>query len=498
MRSITRARYPASSEFNQFSGLRITKLSILLRRCSAGPRYRCCDMSKVALSPTTFGPIPQSLTGQSTPSPPRARFALLAWVALVSAGGGLVGFLVAGGRALGLAAPPFHAAFQPVFTIRTLLTIGVGAFGVIAWPRLARTMSWRALLWGSVGAAGIWTLALANIQGLYRLPPSVGDYLPAVARIDDLGSFLHRYTEFIALPSFSVHAAGHPPGPVLTLWGLREVGLTSVWWGVGLFIIGGLVAVPAVLVAAREVAGEAWARRAAPFVVFAPVAIWVGASADALFSGIVAVGAALVIVATGRADHRGDLLAVGGGIILGFGIFFSYGLVLIGVVPLAVAVHRRRFRPVAFAMGGAIVVVIAFAAMGFWWFDGLAATRARYFAGIASRRPYPVFLLANLSALALVVGPAIAVGMGRLRDRALWVLVGAALAAVALADLSGMSKAEVERIWLPFTPWLLLAGGAVMVTRLATRSSRWRSAGWWLAPQVAIAILIESLVKTAW
>jgi hypothetical protein len=40
----------------------------------------------------------------------------------------------------------------------------------------------------------------------------------------------------------------------------------------------------------------------------------------------------------------------------------------------------------------------------------------------------------------------------RLRDRQLWLLVGAALTAVLLADVSGLSKAEVERIWLPFAP----------------------------------------------
>ena len=43
------------------------------------------------------------------------------------------------------------------------------------------------------------------------------------------------------------------------------------------------------------------------------------------------------------------------------------------------------------------------------------------------------------------------------RDRRAWLVVGAALVAVALADLSGMSKAEVERIWLPFAPFVLAA-----------------------------------------
>ena len=41
---------------------------------------------------------------------------------------------------------------------------------------------------------------------------------------------------------------------------------------------------------------------------------------------------------------------------------------------------------------------------------------------------------------------AIAVALPRLHDRNTWLLVGSILAVVALADVSGMSKAEVERI----------------------------------------------------
>ncbi len=86
---------------------------------------------------------------------------------------------------------------------------------------------------------------------------------------------------------------------------------------------------------------------------------------------------------------------------------------------------------------------LVFLAAGFSWLAGLAATRAQYWAGVASRRPYSYFLVGNLAAFALAVGPAAAVGLARLRDRRTWLLVGGALVAVvALADLSGMSKAR--------------------------------------------------------
>ena len=56
---------------------------------------------------------------------------------------------------------------------------------------------------------------------------------------------------------------------------------------------------------------------------------------------------------------------------------------------------------------GAACVVVGWTAAGFWWIDGFLATRARYLAGVSSRRPMLVFLVANLSALALATGPAV-------------------------------------------------------------------------------------------
>jgi hypothetical protein len=54
--------------------------------------------------------------------------------------------------------------------------------------------------------------------------------------------------------------------------------------------------------------------------------------------------------------------------------------------------------------------------------------------------------------------------------------------------ISGMSKGEVERIWLPFTVWLLPAGAALS----AGRASRW------LGLQAAIAIVVAATVRTSW
>jgi hypothetical protein len=67
-------------------------------------------------------------------------------------------------------------------------------------------------------------------------------------------------------------------------------------------------------------------------------------------------------------------------------------------------------------------------------------------------------------------------------------LASAALAAVLLADVSGMSKGEVERIWLPFAVWLVVPCG------LLPR----RQIGYWLAAQALLALAVNHLLLTVW
>ena len=67
-------------------------------------------------------------------------------------------------------------------------------------------------------------------------------------------------------------------------------------------------------------------------------------------------------------------------------------------------------------------------------------------------------------------------------------LVAAGLTMVAVADLSLMSKAEVERIWLPFLPWLLLsvALAAGPVAALGARG------------QAVAALALQHVIRTVW
>ena len=411
--------------------------------------------------------------------------------------------LVEQGRAVAIGSPPLHAVVDPVLEPGIVWAALVGALLAYWGPRLATRLRWRSLLVASMGATLSWAIVVALVRGGDRLVTPVRarpEYWRFVPSIHDLWSFLGGYTHHLA--QAPVHVQGHPPGTVVALWLLREAGLSSPWWAAVLFVGVGVCAVPAVLVATRDVAGETWARRAAPFVVLGPTVIWIATSADALYLGLGTCAATLLIVASGRIDRQGDVAAVAGGVLMGMCAYFSYGLVLVGLVPLAVAVHRRRYRALGLAALGAAFVVVGWTAAGFWWIDGFLATHARYLAGVSSRRPILVFLVANLSALAIATGPAVAAGLARLRDHSMWLIVGAALVVVAIADVSGMSKGEVERIWLPFTPWLLLAGAALTSPDRSgepTRTTRVRpGATGWLLGQVTLTILVESLVRTPW
>jgi hypothetical protein len=157
----------------------------------------------------------------------------------------------------------------------------------------------------------------------------------------------------------------------------------------------------------------------------------------------------------------------------------------------------------------ALAVLVAAGAAGFWWFDGLNATRQAYWSGVAADRPAVYLtLVGNPAALALAAGPAVAAGLvlvsgravdlghARLRGRAtgdatwqpwsrrVWVLPVVALVAVVAVDLSQYSRGEVERIWLPFVPWLALA---------APGGRRG-----WLAAQVAVGVTLQAALRSPW
>lgn len=421
------------------------------------------------------------------PAYARAPYIAVATVALLIAATAIWGSFLDG---IVLHAAPLFAAASSHMS--PMLLVPVGIAGLVVWrgQRVAERPEWRRLLVIAFLATVAWGIGLALVDvgvpdGLVRGVSSSRDFLADVRRIDAPGPFLDTFVERI--DEYVVHVRGHPPGLMVALWWMQKFGLGGIAPVVGVVIVAGGAAVVATLVAVRDIAGETTARRAAPFLVLSPAAIWLVASADALYTGLGAIGIAAVVVSTGHAGWRSDAAAAGGGLLLGAGLFASYGLAPLLLVPAVVAISRRRLRPLLIATAALVVVGTTFAGFGFSWLDGLWATRAEYVQSIASLRPYSYFVFANIAVFAITLGPAPIGGIAILRDRRLWLVVGAALVAVAAADLSGLSKGEVERIWLPFWPWVAVAAAAL--------TNRLR---WWLAGQATVAIGIQTFLGTPW
>lgn len=436
----------------------------------------------------------------------RADLAAVGIAALLVAAAAVVGVrLLERGVPLHVDAPPLGAQWLPHVGPGTVPAVLVALLVILRGPELAARLPWRPLLGVSAVTALAWTMSLALVDGWQR---GVADrlttdteYLHDVPRVNDVGAMLRIFAERIPglqPESWTTHVAGHPPGALLVFVGLDRLGLPGGVPAALLCVLAGSTAGVAVAVTLRSLGAEATARAALPFAVLFPGAVWVGVSADGLFAGVLAWGVALL--ALGAARPRLDVPAVAaslaGGLVLGASLYLSYGLVLAGLLPLAVAITARRVAPLLVAGVGVVAVVAAFAAAGFWWFDGYQQVVSRYYepGEYGLERPYSYWVWADLACLAVVLGPAGVAGLrrvfapGRGQPRVLVALCAAAALAVLAADLSGLSKAEVERIWLPFAVWLVAAAALLPA----------RQVRWWLGAQAVVALAVNHLLLTTW
>lgn len=447
---------------------------------------------------TAAPPAEQPATGRAL----LADLAVIAAVAAVVLASSLVGWaLIHAHVDIFMSFPPIFAIWQPHVGPGTIPALLIALLTVLRGPELAARLSWRPLLLAAYLASLGWTTALTLVDGyqhgIVDKLTSDDEYLHDVPLVHDIPAMLRTFTTHILdfqPGSWTTHVSGHPPGVFLIFVWLDRLGLGGGAPGAVLVLLIGSAACVGVAVTVRALGSEQVARAALPFGVLVPGAVWVGVSADGLFAGVLACGVAMLAIGATGAGLRADLAAFSGGLLLGCTLYFSYGLVLAGLLPLVVLGLTRRLRPTLIAVLGVGVIVAAFTASGFWWFDGYQLVKIRYYQGIAATRPFGYFVWADLAAFALVIGPAVVAGLRRLAvaPRRLpltaGLLVAAALLAVAAADLSGLSKAEVERIWLPFGMWLVLT-----TALLPARQVRW-----WLAAQALLALLVNHLLLTGW
>ena len=132
------------------------------------------------------------------------------------------------------------------------------------------------------------------------------------------------------------------------------------------------------------------ARSAAPFLVLAPAAVFLAVSADAMFAAVAAWGLAALACAATASGRR----------VVGWSVRrrAAARLVRDAVLRPAAAGHPGARRAARWrARGGrcrsprwpALAVVLAFAALGFAWWEAYPVLVDRYWDGIASTRPAP-------------------------------------------------------------------------------------------------------------
>lgn len=384
----------------------------------------------------------------------------------------------------------------------TVPAIAIGLAAVLWGQSVAARLGWRTLLLVTWATSAAWAFSLAMIDGWQRgfagRLTATHEYLRQVPTVDDIPyavrSFAGRIIDYQP-DSWMTHVSGHPPGALLTFVWLDRIGLGGGAWA-GLFcLLIGSSAAAAILVAVRALSGQELARGAAPFVAVAPTAIWIAVSADGYFAGVAAWGIALLALSVRGAWW----FAAPAGLLLGWAIFLNYGLGLIALPAVAVLVCapslRAALRTLGVAVVAALVVAAVFYAAGFWWLDGYHAVQERYWQGIALDRPFQYWGWANLASTVCAIGLGSVAGVARafswsaVRARSgLHLLVLAALLAILCADLSMLSKAETERIWLGFMVWLTAAPAL-----LPAASRRW-----WLAVNVIGALLLNHFILTNW
>ncbi|CAM5680831.1 hypothetical protein [Streptomyces badius] len=410
--------------------------------------------------------------------------------------------------------PPFLASWDPHLGPGTPAALTMAALVVAYGPPLAARLPWRGLLAAAWAGSMAWVFSMALIDGWHRgverRLTTKHEYLRVIDRFADIPATLRGFTDHILLDApgnWPAHVAGHPPGATLTFVWLDRIGLGGGAWAAVWCVVVGSSAVLAALVTVRVLADERLARRAAPFLVLAPAAVWAGVSADGYFTAVAAWSVALLALAATRRVRFPAVAAAGGGLLFGWTCYLSYGLGLMAAVLLAVLVLARTARPVPVFLLGALVVPVAFTLAGFNWWTAYHLLVERYYQGAGGVRPYGYWVWANLACATVAAGLAAVAGLRRSAAAApgavralrggsgaaspegrLALLVLAALAALLAADLSGMSKAETERIWQPFLLWLLPA--AALLPRRGVR--------WWLVASAVPALLVNHLLWTGW
>lgn len=433
--------------------------------------------------------------------PARARRAPVGLVPLSGAAVAALTVLVGqwikaeGGR-LGAFFPPFYAHWHPY--AGRLAPVAVVVLGGAA----ALTSVWaRRLRRPIVFAPGLYALALLlgvslnvsrggvhDLWAVFKTGPggSLEAYqeylpgLPALAR--GVHSYVNHFPALI--PSLPIHVKGNPPGPLVAL---HLLGIDTARGLAALCIGLGALTAPLAYDLARTLGGEERGRVAGVLTAFAPaLLVWGVTSADYAFATLGLATACLLV-------RRKPLPRTVGAFAAAAATFFSWLLFAIPAWAVLVVLKREGpRRAVTLTALCALAVFVVYGALavslGYDPIATLKATAAAYRHGISRHRPYAYWEFGSPTAWGIGLG--VPIGWTALRASASGDACALALFGVVIVSaFVGFTKAETERIWLPFAPLACVAAAAVLPAR------RLPGVLWLL---VAQALAVQLLFDTVW
>lgn len=407
-------------------------------------------------------------------------------------------------------------AAQAVRFPAVAMLVGAALLGVVAasarWRERPRAAA-RALLAAATLAGPLFALALLAREPEEALRAlmaraqsfSVTSYHTVAASEDarDPRAFLRAHAGLLpSLGRTAKHAATHPPGPVLWYRGaialcessprlanglLSLAGVTppaslplerraaragALLGALGFVLLASLAVWPTALLGEALGLGPLAAARAAALLVLLPGPALFAGSLDAALALPVTAAAALLLVAAARPSiGEAARPATAAGACAGIALFGSYGsaafLALAGLAVIAAAAGDRARAAVASALAGGVAALLAFgvpALLGHEPLRALQTALAIHRAEYTAPRDYRLWLAFNPLDFALFAGlPIVLVALWRARGwlgRATSPLDRfrlAVLAGLGLLVLSGLTRGEVGRLWIPLVPLVLLS-----------------------------------------
>ena len=400
-----------------------------------------------------------------------------------------------GGR-VGVFFPPFYIHWRPQVGPLAAVSISVLASAAATVPIWVRRVHRPAVFAASLFALALALGASLNVArggvhalwAVFQTGPhgSIAAYqeylpgLPALGR--GIGFYVRHFPALI--PTLPIHVKGNPPGPLIAL---HLLGIGAPGAMAALCIGMGALTAPLAYDLGRTLGAEERGRVAGVLTAFAPaLLLWGVTSADYAFATLGLAAACLLVRKRTEARVAGALLAA-------VGSFFSWLLFAIPAWAVLLLLRRdgpRRALELACICALATLALYATLALtlGYDPIATLKATDAAYRHGISRFRPYAYWLFGSPVAWGIALGLPIAWAALRAsitRDAAALALA----AVVVVGAVLGFTKAETERIWLPFVPLACVAAGAVLPAR-GLRATLWLL--------VAQALAIELLFDTIW